>query len=83
MPSQMSVLKAFGLNVFQTLFYQKYWRIMINVVRICSHNAMLVLGKMDPELASVVVASHFDAKWSGIQKKQMDGNRCVQTQIRQ
>ena len=43
---------------------------MINVVRICSHNAMLALAKMDPELASAVVASHFDAKWSRIQKKQ-------------
>ena len=56
---------------------------MINVVRICSHNVMLVLAKMDPELASAVVASHFDAKWSRIQKKQMDGNCCVQIQIRQ
>ena len=43
---------------------------MINVVRICSHNAMLALAKMDPELASAVVASDFDARWSRIQKKQ-------------
>ena len=88
MPSQMSVLKAFGLNGFLTLFYQKYWRITINVVRICSHKSQCNAGvskkQKDPELASVVEASHFDARWSGIQKKYIDDNfLCVQIQIGQ
>ena len=40
--------------------------------------------KLDQELASAVEASHFDARWSGNQKKQMDGNcLCVQIQTRQ
>ena len=62
MPSQMSVLKAFGLNGFLTLFYQKYWRITINVVRICSHKSQCNAGfsiKKDPKLASVVEAKSF------------------------
>ena len=42
----MTVLKAFGPTGFQTFFYQKYWRIEINVVTICSHNAVLVLKKI-------------------------------------
>ena len=61
MPSQMSVLKAFGLNGFLTLFYQKYWRITINVVRKCSHKSQCNAGvskkKKVPELVSVIEAS--------------------------
>ena len=46
----------------------------IYVVRICSHNVMLVLAeKKNPELASAVVAIHFGARWSKFQKKQMEG----------
>ena len=65
----------------QTLFYQKYCS-TINVVRICSHNAMLlVLAKRIQNWQ--VLASHFDARWSRIQKKQNEGNcLCVQRQIR-
>ena len=41
------------------------------------------VSRKDPKLASAVVASHFDARWSRIQKKQNEGNcLCVQRQIK-
>ena len=52
----MSVLKAFGLNGFLTLFYEKYWRITINVVRKCSHKSQCNAG-VSKKKKSVVEAS--------------------------
>ena len=37
------------------------------------------VSRKDPKLASAVVASHFDARWSRILQNQMEGNCfCVQ-----
>ena len=70
---QMGVLKDNNLDRFQTLFYQQYWSTTINLMRIYSHNALLVLAEKGSRIVSAILASHFDTTQSSIQKNHIEG----------
>ena len=86
MPSQMGVLKTLGPNGFKTLFYQKNWRIRTKYgegMQSQCNAGVSSKSIQNWQAASVIVAGHFDARKSRIQKKQMKGSSlCVQRQMK-